>query len=480
MRERSRRFRCDERSGDSASRDVPPPRRVFDVAGFLPRGHASDLRNEHRPSATPTRRGDAAARALDCSTARSRSLTVAALVVWVIAMFLLVGNARAEETAAAYIQPRVSRQHFDAFCRKLELQSDQTMIADLLYHEYADGIGALIRRTDDEADKAGRQRVHDALTGRAIVPPDELRAIRARVLETYAVSLPEAESLMQQLLDDIQMVLQTEQLPRISPALRDLRRQVLLHPRQVDSRTPGYAGDGVDVIELARQAGEGGGELSGVNQDVLERTLAIYENALDRVVLDITSADQRGRIDTRIAEIRNDREAVKALQEQAIARWQRLYDLNRRTIDAIGELAAQSNGVEARTRWEERFDRASFGWLFERHKPDRQYAWIIKQDLPPEVMDKARQAYRRYQAKRSLLNQRAIGIMIRGRVESQIMLHSRMDPSGLGDSAGRGLYQQLLKNSGELSSLENDTSAALESLLTPSQRQKMRRALRRG
>ena len=93
-------------------------------------------------------------------------------------------------------------------------------------------------------------------------------------------------------------------------------------------------------------------------------------------------------------------------------------------------------------------------------------------------MAQAEEIYARYRTQRGELVRQAIEIMLRGRLEFQTMLYSMMDPTGVSDSVRRGLYQDLLKNSGELAGLETAASAELEALLSDSQRESMRRALR--
>jgi hypothetical protein len=58
------------------------------------------------------------------------------------------------------------------------------------------------------------------------------------------------------------------------------------------------------------------------------------------------------------------------------------------------------------------------------------------------------------------------------------MLYSMMNPAGMDDRIKLGLYQELLKNTGEQTNLENNTSAALEALLPDALRQSMRDALK--
>ena len=124
-----------------------------------------------------------------------------------------------------------------------------------------------------------------------------------------------------------------------------------------------------------------------------------------------------------------------------------------------------------------RFDQASFAWLYPRRKPDREIEWMRKQTLSAEVREKADALYDTYVSKRRELSRQAIDIMLRARLEFQTMLYSMMDPSTLSDAPRRNMYEELLKNSGELANLDSTTAGALEMLLTQTQRDAMRKAL---
>jgi hypothetical protein len=69
--------------------------------------------------------------------------------------------------------------------------------------------------------------------------------------------------------------------------------------------------------------------------------------------------------------------------------------------------------------------------------------------------------------------------MIRARLEFQTMLYSMMDPAGMDDRVRRDLYEELLKNTGEQTNLETNAAGALESLLSASQRDALREALKK-
>ena len=67
--------------------------------------------------------------------------------------------------------------------------------------------------------------------------------------------------------------------------------------------------------------------------------------------------------------------------------------------------------------------------------------------------------------------------MLRARLEFQTILYAMMDSQTLDERLRRGLWEQLLKNSGELTNLETTTANSLEALLTSAQRDALRKAM---
>ena len=221
-----------------------------------------------------------------------------------------------------------------------------------------------------------------------------------------------------------------------------------------------------------------GGELAGLDLDALAPIISQYETQVDAFLLD-TAADYRmGKLLSKIAAVQKDPQASAQQKQAAIDRWKRLYDLNKSTVENIGAVVASTLGEAARQRWLERFDAGCFAWMYPRKKPDREFEWMSRQSLAPEQMQNARQVYDRYSARRKDLNKQAIDLMIRARVKFQTMLYSMMDPTGMNDQVYHGLYQELLKNSGEQATLESSASGALESILTDAQRKSMREFMR--
>lgn len=387
-------------------------------------------------------------------------------------------NAAAMESAADFLQPTISRQDYQFMLNGLNLDSQQRVITDLLYGDYAGAMDRLFQRTDAQANTAGRQRAEDALAGKIILNPVELTQIRVAVLEVYEQAIPESDRLRRQLIDDTRVMLLPDQISTFEKALVDLRRLILLHPRQSESLYPEYAGDGVDVLILFEQAREPGGELENLSPDAVASILNRYELQLDQLLLNTSDEYRRGKIHLRIARMKKDQPALINEQCDALTRWQQLYQLNQQTVRAVADVVEPTLGQSARKRWLERFSHASFVWLYSPRLPDREYQWINSRSMSPEVHTQAREIYQQYQKKRQRLTNQAVDLMLRGRLEHKIMLYAMMDPTRITGNAQHELYQQLLKNSGELATLEANTTSQLEDLLSHSQLQTMQHHLR--
>lgn len=403
------------------------------------------------------------------------------LIIGAVAAALLWagGIARAQDTAADAVEPRITAAQFAAFCQHLDLGRDQASIAKLMFADYEAALAALTTDLDARAMAAGRQSVQDALSGRARIPAEELRARRIAVLKVYEQGFAAADDAIEDLLSGLRTVLLPEQELRFDRAARELRRRILLHPRQLGSAYQEYAGDGVDVLLLFDDAVATGGELVGIDRAAVDPVLAAYEQEMDALLLETADADRLGRLNRKIAAIERDAAAVRGEEQAAIDRWRRLFELNRATVHQIAAIAADSLGERSRRQWLHRFDEASFAWLYPRRKPDRQIEWIRRQNVPPETLEHAEQAYESYVDRRRSLARGAIDLMLRARLEFQTMLYAMMDPSSLDDRPRRSLYEELLKNSGELATLESTTAGVLESALSDDLRKQLRDAMNR-
>ena len=408
-----------------------------------------------------------------------RSLLLGIAFTWMLTALGVATTAHAQDSANDYIEPRVNRPQCESFIRHLSLARDQRNAAELVYGDYQTTLTELAQQTDESALKAGRQSVQDAFSGKSRVAPDELKRMRVDVLKMYEQMFPAIDAALDQLVNGLHAILTPEQEAAFAPALRDLRRQIMLHPRQTGSQHEDYAGDGVDVLVLAEDARKQGGELAGLDPLALDPILAGYEAQLDAFLLETTAAYRRGRLMAKMAGVQKDLEGAARERQAAVNRWKRLYQLNQSTVERMAAIVVENAGESSKQAWIERFDAACFSWMYPRKKPDRQIEWIARQTtVTAEQRQTAQQIFDQYQSRRKHLNRLAIDLMLRARLEFQTMLYSMMDPTGLDEQFTRGLYDQLLKNSGEQASLDSTTVAALEGVLSETQRKAMREALK--
>jgi hypothetical protein len=282
------------------------------------------------------------------------------------------------------------------------------------------------------------------------------------------------------LVGGIEVILTEDQLPKFDAASKWLNREALLHPRANASSYQEYAGDGVDVLQLVEEARAEGGEFASIDPEVFNAILNDYEDRLDEVLRATFAAGRDGQVLRKIASIEKDSETLKREEAAAVGRWKRLYDLNTQTVERIAKAAETAVSPAAAAAFRQRYDKASFTWLYPRKKPDRQIEWIRAQtNTSPDVLAKAEAAYAAYVTKRDGLSRAAIEMMLKARNEFQTFLYAMMDPTSVDERVRSDLYSSLLKNTGEQSTLESATSSQIEALLDDETRGALRDAMRR-
>jgi hypothetical protein len=398
----------------------------------------------------------------------------------VVAALVPAAPASAQERARDYVQPRIIRSQFTQLVQDVGLDYNQRQIASILFEDYESSMEDLTQRLDEQAIKAGRATVDDSLSGKARVQADELKRLRAAVQGVYLQAGADVDGALDMLVGGMQALLTEDQSPKFDAAMRALRRDIMLHPRASGSSYQEYAGDGVDVLELFEQAKAENGELAGIDSEALAGALSAYEQSLDDVLLETYAADRQGRIARKIAGINKDAEALRREEQAALKRWQRLYELNKSTVEQIAAYAGQALDQRAADAFTQRFDRASFAWLYPRCKPDRQIEWLRQQaNLPAETLAKAEAVYAEYLAKRDGLSRSAIDMMLRARLEFQTMLYAMLDRASIANGEAQSLYDSLVKNTGEQTHLQATTSSQIEALLDDKTRGELREAMKR-
>lgn len=408
-----------------------------------------------------------------------RGVLHAAAIAAILLISAFSEKVYAQSAVGDFIEPRVTVQQFHQLCQHIGIDPSQRSITETLFSHYTQTLTDLTARLQQEAAAAGEQQVLDALAGRGRLSSDELAQRRIAVLRVYEQAGPVADEALADLLFGLEVILTPEQTARFPAAVRALRRAILLHPRQAASNVQEYAGDGVDVLALADEAMREGGELHGISPHALADILTQYEYELDALLVETAAAHRQGKVARRIADIEKNRQALQREQQAALKRWQQLYELNRHAVTQIGEIVRAQLGEAASQRWKERFDRASFTWLYPRRTPDRQIEWMRHAQLDDALMQQAEAIYAEYVKKRNELSRRAIELMLRSRIEFQTILYAMMDPTSMDDRMQQSLHQELLRNTGEVTTLETHTAAMLENLLDEQTRKAMRDALKR-
>ncbi len=392
-------------------------------------------------------------------------------------------SAAAQERARDFVSPRVNKTQFQQFLQKVGLEHDQRQIANIAFMDYEADLDALIRLLDERAVAVGRQTVDDSLAGKARIEAEALQKMRADVYRVYLEAGTEADFSLDMLLGSVEVLLLDRQIDAFDAARKWLHREILLKPRALGASFQDYAGDGVNVMELVEQAQADGGELAAIDPDALRSLLSQYEDALDDVLVATTSANLRGQLLRKIASIEGDDQTLRNEDAAALQRWQRLFDLNTQTVERIAAIAdahAGEEGSAAGVRFKQRFDRASFSWLYPRKLPDRQIEWMrAAETVSPDALAAAEHEYAAYVARRDSLARTAIDMMLKARYEFQTFLHAMMEAASVDERVRPGLFAELLKNSGELSTLTSSAASRIEATLDDESRSELRSAMRR-
>jgi len=375
--------------------------------------------------------------------------------------------------ARDYIHPSVRRSHYQQFAGSLDLSREQRVIVQMFFNDYRDALENLVDRTDERAEGAGRSTIDAALRGQASIEYERLQQMRADVWSVYRAALPEAHQLLRRMLDDTYHILNDDQVADFESAARTLRRQVLLHPYQNNEHDPSYAGDGVDVMQLIEQASRDGGELVDLPNGALNDVRSAYVEQLDAWLQAVEPGRRLTRMDQRIASIRGDRKASREHENTSLRMWQQLYELNESTANEVAKIVHEQAGQRAALAWRARFHGASYPWLFKQRTPDRQYDWLMNQSLSAPQRNAVQERYHAYLTKRQALRQAAIDLMLKARIEHGEIVHPRMGSSELSNDATREIYQQLVRNSGELQTLHDQAADRIASAVDADLRRRL-------
>ena len=406
-------------------------------------------------------------------THKYRIKKLAAMALAVTSLLATTPTTTAVDADLESIEPRIDRRPFQAMLEAVEVDEDFRVVIEEFYKDYLQNLQTLADESTEKIAAAGKERVDSVMKRGGFLQPDELRRLRVAVVKAEAASWPEAQSLAEGLLLDSESWLPQMAAADFRRAARTIRLAMYLHPRRADELDETYAGDGVDVNVLAEEASRPGGELEGIDERILAGILEEYSAAMEQFLLDTAAAERAGRADAAIAGIEGDRQRQKAALQAALGRWQQLYQLNRSGVEAIGAISFDAFGPESRQRWLERFDHANFPWMFRDTKPVRQHAWIQRMVREPEVKKQADAVLAKFRLEHDRVCGEAIGLMTHSRTVLGAIVHSKSNLLHL-DTAVRGIYEKLLRNSGRRAKIEADASSAFEGLVTDGQRKQMR------
>lgn len=391
-----------------------------------------------------------------------------------VSLMLAIASVASAQSSIERVEPRVARAELGKVLARLAIDDDQRLITDMLYADYAVALVRLAERATQRAEDAGRQRVEDALSGRVFLDPDELRRLRVAVTRADLESWEEADRLARGLLDDTRLSFDPETAAVYDDAVRGVRRSMYLAPHRAREHDDAYAGDGIDVIVLVDAASAPGGELEAIDPARFAVVLDRYADRIDQHLRDTAADARRSEAALAIARIERNEGARRSEEQAAVSRWREQFDITRSATEAVAAIAREAAGAAAETRWRDRVEAALFPRLFAPGSAEKTYAWIESRVDDPDVQAQARTFHDDFTRRDRTLRQEASGLMLRGRLERGVIVHSRMDPVSIADPGVRDLYQSLLKNSGRRAALDAETAGALEGLLTERQRKQMR------
>ncbi len=273
------------------------------------------------------------------------------------------------------------------------------------------------RVTDKVLDEFGRDRINGLMT-RIVHDLRRVRDQSARVRHHL-----EAE---------LETILSTSQQDLLLGAIRAMRRDVLLQPR--NPRGMHYDLDLLpDVIALYDEAIKPEQELSiladprSTNDeyatliDHVADVLEAYERQMDVLLLQSARREWELSIEQFTSSLAGDERGEARAYERKARAWRRLYDVTDRTVAQIGELVEPAIGPIGRESWLNRYHRVTFPELLCDETPELMYEWIINHEaLEDDVKEAATRVYETYLQRRTPLRREAQSIRVDMRMNGAI------------------------------------------------------------
>jgi hypothetical protein len=386
-------------------------------------------------------------------------------------------SARAAEQALDYFVPIVTRGDYVDYCKTARVTEDQRLILDMLFTDYASAIEALAKATDAAAETAGRARVAEAFSGRRRVSTDELNALRSAVTQSYLDAMPELDRLFTRLLGDLPGMLDETQRPIAVEAARTLMRTVWSRGRSIRAETPEYGGEGVDLTAIWADFSERK-ECESVSRPQLNALLSKYERDVNAYLAQNARADRDDELRRRIAEIKSDEPAQKAIEQRLVSRWQQWFALHQSSIESMAAVIASTADDAPARDWRERCYEEMFPDLVTARSAELVARWVID-NVDPTRSAQAQKLLDTYKRDSSTITSAIRALHIRARNELGRVVHAMVDPASLSDRTSREMYEELLRLTGQQSTEDARLVESMRALLLPDEREAMTKFVRK-
>lgn len=268
--------------------------------------------------------------------------------------------------------------------------------------------------TDEVLDAFGRERAADLMR---------------RIARDMKQAQDDAEDIRQKFERDLEAILSEEQNQRLPGALRALRREILLLPRNPRGvhLDLDLLPDVISLYAQAREPGEELGDLPATTPDEeredsvlvdLHAILELYEHRLDAALLQSYQREWDLHIERFTAGIAGDQRAAVAAHERQLRAWQRLYRATDETVEAIATLIEAASGVKTREAWRARYHRVTFPELFATETPELMYQWLMDEIGDESIRSVADAVYESYLRARDPLRKEAKSLRLAMRLRA--------------------------------------------------------------
>jgi hypothetical protein len=407
---------------------------------------------------------------------RIPSLMTIATVATLVAIAAPVHQASAQLDVAGMVQPHCTRQAYADFCQAIGTPSSQRAVIDMVWLDYAQSIDTLLQEASDTANTQGRQRVLDALDGKIRLSGEEIATLRIAVLESTAQWQPRALSLADQLLDSTLLAIDTNSDGSTRRATQAIRRTMLLHVLQDGAGRRGYAGEGLDMIQLITAQQRSGESLEGTDALQIARIAASWAAEMDSFLTTTFGARQESQLKRRIALIGRDGAKLSTIAHEDLVRWARQQEINQEVIDAIDAILA--GDASRQWRWRGQVKMMMYPWLYRIDEVDGLYEWIVGYSDDEALQQQAATRYETYRQHREAMRDTTIALLLRGRRDHSIDLHDASTPPPMSRQIQQ-LKNRVLQASGEQSMLTRRGVDDFDAMLGESRRSAAHRYARR-